>query len=266
MGTKRHFGLLAIGLAIWGFTLPATPPDWTLELKGASAVEADIQNNIYVLRGGELSKYDAEGRRIARFSKPEYGIPDRIDVSDPLRVMLHYKLFQRLVWLDNRLNPLGQELATDLLGFADIGCAAPIDEWTLWLYDQTRDELIKYDLNRRNIRFRSPSITQLFERESKVFGIAAGVDRLILATDAGRLEFDRFGAVKSIDAASGLKKTVLQGGVLWFEESSVLYQSSAAGAEKKLILNIPDGCIDWAVGPNRLYLLFHDRLEARSLD
>jgi len=245
---------------------PSSEPIWTLRLKGASAVEADIQNNVYVLRAGELSKYDADGQGISRFSKPEYGVPDRLDASDPLRLMLHYKRFQRLIWLDNRLNPLGNELATDLLGFSDIGCAAPIDEWTIWFYDQTRDELIKYDLNRRNIRFRSPSITQILGRENKVLGVSAGADRLILSTDAGRLEFDRFGALKSIELENGLKKTVLQGGLLWFEVSGELFQSPAAGVEARRILSLPKDCVDWAVGPNRLYLLFRDRLEAHPLE
>jgi|GEM_PF-1755724 len=235
-------------------------------LKGGTYIEADIQGHRYVLRGNEISKFGPDGALVARFSKPEYGPPDRIDASDPLRILVHYRRFQKVVWLDNRLNPLGNELSTEELGMADVSCAALSDQWRIWLYDQTRDELVLYDANRREGVFRSPSLTQLLGGENKVLGLASGVDRVLLATDRSWVEFDRFGGLVAQHPETGLDKVVQQGGVLWMGRADVVLRSLRPGQPAQIAFAIPEGCIDWAVSPGCAHLLFKDRVETHPLE
>ncbi|MBI1317238.1 hypothetical protein GC167_10360 [bacterium] len=254
--------------AVLMFAAPAPPPCTSkgFTLKGGTYIEADIQGNRYVLRGNEISKFGPDGVLVARFSQPEYGPPDRIDASDPLRILVHYRRFQKIVWLDNRLNPLGNELATEELGMADVSCAALSDQWRIWMYDQTRDELILYDANRREGVFRSPSLTQLLGTENKVLGLAAGVDRVLLATDRAWVEFDRFGGLVAQHPESGLGKVIQQGGVLWMGRSQAVFRSNRPGQEAQFAFALPRDCRDWAVSPGCAHLLFTDRIETLALE
>ncbi|MGY5351676.1 hypothetical protein ACXGQW_03785 [Wenyingzhuangia sp. IMCC45533] len=63
-------------------------------------VGVDIYENIYTLKNGALHKSNLDNDYV----NINYGTPDDIDISDPLRVLLLYKLFNTVVLLDNRLN------------------------------------------------------------------------------------------------------------------------------------------------------------------
>jgi hypothetical protein len=138
-------------------------------------------------------KCDAQGNEIARFSRPDLGVPDRINVYDPMRILLHYTGFNQIVLLDNRLNPIMEPINLFELGLVDVPCVAIADENFLWLYDQASDRLIKLNMREMKITFRTPPITQLLGLENQPLRIRTNVRGLFILMEEGLAAFDAMG-------------------------------------------------------------------------
>src|SRR5688500_1993390 len=72
------------------------------------AFTTDPLGNIYLVKGAEVVKYNASGIRTARYSNLQLGDVATIDAMNPLKILLHYRDFQQLVFLDNQLSPNGK--------------------------------------------------------------------------------------------------------------------------------------------------------------
>lgn len=80
----------------------------------------DKIGNIYVYRQHLLKKYTAEGKLLAQFSNYESGKLHSIDVSDPFRLLLFYRDFNQIAFLDNKLNSVGDPVNLAELGFNSV--------------------------------------------------------------------------------------------------------------------------------------------------
>ena len=141
--------------------------------------------HLYLVFNDRLVKTDEHGLEIARFSCPDLGIPSQVQVQDPMRVLLHYAEFNQMLLLDNRPTPIRPALSFFDLGMADVPCAALTDEHFLWLFDQASDRLIKMDMRRTQIVFRTPPITQLLQEESRILGLRCNVRGVYLLVEKG---------------------------------------------------------------------------------
>src|SRR5690348_16238431 len=77
----------------------------------------DNSRNIYVLSGSVLKKYDGHGKLLFQHDDKTYGNITYVDVNDPLKVMVFYKDFPALVFLDNTLSINGTPISPGSLGF-----------------------------------------------------------------------------------------------------------------------------------------------------
>ncbi|WP_157359317.1 hypothetical protein [Wenyingzhuangia fucanilytica] len=89
-------------------------------------VGVDIYENCYYLQNDALHKSGLKND----YKNVEYGIPDVVDISNPLQILLLYKFFNKVILLDNQLSfitqfevPIGTELISN----------ASKDK--IWLYD-----------------------------------------------------------------------------------------------------------------------------------
>ncbi len=63
--------------------------------------EVDELGNLYVYDYYEIRKYDRNMQLLATFSSREFGVISSIDVSDPLKPLVFYSMFSKVVELDN---------------------------------------------------------------------------------------------------------------------------------------------------------------------
>ena len=62
---------------------------------------SDPLGNIYIIQDNEISRYNRQYKNIARYSNAYLGQPASLDVSDPLRLLVFYKDYNQLLWLDH---------------------------------------------------------------------------------------------------------------------------------------------------------------------
>lgn len=110
-------------------------------------VEADFfttdnQSNIYVVKANELTKYDQAGKLLYKYSNKNLGTIDFVDASNMLRLLVFYKQFSQIIFLDNTLSLNGDPVSLDKIGFQQTQLVCSSDNNGIWLYNQQNLELI----------------------------------------------------------------------------------------------------------------------------
>ena len=108
---------------------------------------ADNLGNFYLVGKDEISKYDANGNVFNKFSIKAFGNIESIDVSNPMKILVFYKDFSKIVFLDNTLSLNGSmiDLEENMLNQSRLACYSYNDG--IWVYDQQKFELLRLDKN-----------------------------------------------------------------------------------------------------------------------
>ncbi len=117
----------------------------------AELFAVDNLGNCYVYANDVLQKYSASGKLQYSYSNTHTGQISLIDVSDPMQIMLYYKDFEQVVFLDNTLNLLGEVIELNSLETSNIATVCKSRQSSIWIYDDYENELILYAYNKRRI-------------------------------------------------------------------------------------------------------------------
>jgi hypothetical protein len=104
---------------------------------------SDNQSNVYVVKGNELKKYNKAGKLLYKYSNKTLGNIDFIDASNMLRLLVFYKNFLQIVFLDNTLSLSGEPISLDKIEFQQAQLACSSYNSCTWLYDQQNIELVR---------------------------------------------------------------------------------------------------------------------------
>jgi len=135
-------------------------------------VGVDIYENIYYLQNGNLHKSNINND----YLNIKYGTPDLVDISNPLQILILYKLFNKVVCLDNQLSyitefevPFGTEFI----------CNAGQDK--IWLYENINMMLKLYNFKTKKTEINSIPIQQ------NILKMRGNLNEAILLDDQGQL-------------------------------------------------------------------------------
>ena len=140
---------------------------------------------------GELSKSDSKGTTTHSFSSNTLGELKSIDVSNPLKVLLFYRDFQHVVFLDNTLSETGR-YSLDALGALDVSAVGLSNENNMWIYDPSESKLKKIDQDGNPLISSSQLVTYLGDLQPEHI-IEAENYVIINDPDKGLYLFDTFG-------------------------------------------------------------------------
>ncbi|MBL7882647.1 MAG: hypothetical protein JNL69_01150 [Bacteroidia bacterium] len=107
----------------------------------------DNQSNTYVVKGNELNKFDKSGKLLYKYSNKNLGNIDFVDATNMLRVLVYYKNFSQVVFLDNTLSLNTEPVSFDVLGYQQVQLACSSHNNSMWIYDQQNFELIRLSKN-----------------------------------------------------------------------------------------------------------------------
>jgi hypothetical protein len=104
----------------------------------------DNQGNIYIVKTNELTKYDKTGKKLYKYSDKKWGNITFVDASNMLNLLVFYKDFLQIIFLDNTLSLNGEPISLDKTSFqAQLVCSS--HNSGIWLYDQQNFELLRLD-------------------------------------------------------------------------------------------------------------------------
>lgn len=228
---------------LWPGAALAQPADsfrlsLTLPLSARFATVDNLGNLYTVSTANAVEKYASDGRLLARYTNNRLGAAHRVDVSNPLKVLVWFADFRTVVFLDRSLTPLG-ELRLMEAGYPDVRTVAAAADGNLWLYDETAFRLRKI----------TPDGVQLFESQelnlffSERLSIAClrddGVRTVAADTTQGLLLFDVYGQFSKILPLPGVEDFQLTGDEISYCRAGVLLQQSLVGLAPARARSLP---------------------------
>lgn len=107
----------------------------------------DNIGNSYFIKNDEIRKYNAQGELLKIFSAKNLGNISSVDASNPLRVLVFYRDFASLLFLDDLLSQNGDAINMLDLGLeqSDVVCTSFNNG--LWFFNRQNASLIRLDEN-----------------------------------------------------------------------------------------------------------------------
>ena len=157
----------------------------------ATFFSIDNFGNSYVVTNDILSQYSPSGDLMLTYNERQQGHLTYVDVSNPLKLLLFYPDFARVVVLDNKLSPKGQ------INFRDVdifqpGLVCNSYNDAIWVFDQQELKLKRLDASLRKVN-ESSSLGQVAESIAPNFMLEVNNWLYVNNPSTGIMVFDVYG-------------------------------------------------------------------------
>ncbi len=234
----------------------------SIPTENARSITTDELGNVYLVRqDNALIRYSSEGDSTGNFRSIQNGDLLWVDATNPLRILLYYPAFSKVLLLDRMLT-VKNELDLKKLSIFNAPAVGMSADGRIWVYDFVNARLKKIDdqlnvINTSNdMRQESQTVprpTALLERDTRVF---------LCDPDNGIYTFDRFASYLNTLEIKDAKQLQAFGSQLIYRNNDSLRSYDLKTLSLRTI-PLPAGpdFITARIERNRLYLLFTDRLE-----
>jgi hypothetical protein len=225
---------------------------------------ADHLGNIYTINENHsLEKYAPDGRLLSRYTNNRLGVPNAIDVSNPLKILLWFADFRMAVLLDRSLTELGQ---LDLLetGSPEVRILASARDGHFWLYDEVALKLKKIGADGRTI-FESPPLNTIVSGKISFQRIIDYGDRIYAVDDQrGIWVFDPYAQYIQLMTNTQQTQFQIKDGYIYFLTDQALVFESIRPGERKSIPLPPEAISNKArisLGPAEIMISLGNQLQ-----
>jgi hypothetical protein len=253
--------LLAINLAISPHDQSNQPID-SLKIP-ADNFSVDLLGNVYYTDKQALIKYKVGTEEKIEYANNFLGPIYSFDVSNPLKILVFHKNFNRIVFLDQSLAAMRSPVNLDKIGLTDVGACCSSHKGGFWIINNTSNQIQHYSSNLQ-LTQETPVLNELAELQNIKPGITEKNRQLYChIPDCCILTFDRYGnllnryALKNVDNIQ-----ILDGNIYYFYKGAWIKQMG--NKKETLSLPLPKGTHYWdnaKVGrQNQMYLLKNQKL------
>ncbi|GAB4286028.1 MAG: hypothetical protein Kow0068_11540 [Marinilabiliales bacterium] len=160
----------------------------------AKVLLSDHLGNTYGIDNFIIKKYNINGIETANYSDSYLGKIYYADVTDPYRILLFYKDFNQIVFLDKNLSPILSPVNLNDFDLAMPAIACVSSNGGFWVYDEQTSQIKHYDKN-MEITTESIAVNKIIETKS-LPDIMIEKNNFIFIhfPDYGLVIFDKYGA------------------------------------------------------------------------
>jgi len=115
-----------------------------IPLKAEVLVGIDKFDNLYYINDNTIFKSSDTGESIA-FKDVLLGDIDRVDILNPNKIIVFYKMSNTVVILDNRMTEIDRQDFNRVSPFKNVGFAGTSKDQGLWIYNIDLNQLELYD-------------------------------------------------------------------------------------------------------------------------
>lgn len=226
---------------------------------------ADNLGNIYSIHEDELIKYLPNGRFFARYSNLKLGAITHVDVTNPLKLLLYYRDFQQIVFLDNQLSVNSDQVSLEKLGLEQTHLVCAGANNSFWVYNRQNNELLRFDENSQKIAF-TGNLKQVLRADLNPDFMMEHNNYLYLnSPETGIYVFDIFGAFSKIITLKGLRSFQVNENLIYYQKDSAFcsYDHKLFEEACRAVSHSPsEGTLKYA--NNKLYAGYKDSLVAQG--
>ncbi|MDI1354313.1 MAG: hypothetical protein PSX36_05325 [bacterium] len=216
---KRYIVLFVIAFGI-SFVQQNDPKPVVIKSK-YDFFTVDNLGNIFTIREDELVKYLPSGKFFARYSNLKLGNITTVDATNPLKLVVYYRDYQTIVFLDNQLSLNSDVVSLQEMNYeqTDLVCAGANNSF--WIYDKQNNELIRFNENSKKIAA-TGNLKQILRTELNPNYMLEHNNYLYLnCPQTGIYVFDIFGAFSKIISIKDLKQFQVNDNLIYYQKDSV---------------------------------------------
>ena len=263
------FKKIIISIPLFFLLLSFTSSEFQLllSLKNSGGnFSADNLGNIYFVNDDQLSKFDSQGNLLRTYGNKSAGKITFVDVSNPMKILIYYKDFSQIIFLDNTLSITGDPILLDRLDMGQSTLACTSYNSSFWLYEPQLAQLIRFDAV-LNLSEKSGNIIQSTGNEINP-NFLIEENNFIYLNDPkiGILQFDRYGGyMKTIPVKDLISFQVMDNKIFYLVNHSIIKSYNLKNFEESEI-NLPEKNINsfW-IGRNKIYLQSDEKLNVYTI-
>lgn len=181
---------------------------------------ADNIGNAYLVNDDELVKYLPTGKFFTRYSNLKLGSITTVDATNPLKLLVYYRDFQQIVFLDNQLSKNSEPVSLELLGYeqTELACAGANNSF--WIYNKQNNELIRFDENSKKIASTGNLKQVLQTNLVPNFMLEHNGYLFLNCPETGIYVFDIFGAFSRVISLKNLSYFQLAEDIIYFQKGA----------------------------------------------
>jgi len=258
----RFLIIIAICLVLGcSFVFQTSEPEIHIKFpQQKSYIEIDGFGNIYVINNNEIVKYNATGVLQKKFSTKRYGKIDFVDAMNPLKVLVYYKDFQQIMFLDNQMTESSAMISIETLGYEQTSLICSSSNNSFWIYDKQNNELSRFDSELKSL-VKTGNLKRILDIDIKPNFMQEHNNYVYLnCPNEGILVFDIYGTFYKTIPLKNLKEfNVVNGDVFYFENHTLKqYQAQTFNTIEKQFTDTLIKTVYWQ--NDRFYKVYKDSL------
>ena len=230
------------------------------EIKG-NLFDMDQFGNIYIVNNNTMVKYSNDFTNKTNYTNNFLGKISLIDVNDPLRVLIFYRDFNQIIFLDKTLNPLRSPVNLDDIGFTNVKLVCSSNQGGFWIFNEDTKQLIYINKDLQivqqtaNIELITGDVispTFLTERNQQLF---------LNIPQTGILLFNQYGnLVKNIYIKPEKEISFFENYLCYYQQDSIIfYDLKSMNINKQNLPKLPD-VLNTKLYKDKLYIFSKDKL------
>lgn len=234
-----------------------------IKVKG-DFIRSDELGNVFLVDDNQLVKYSSAGKKLHSYTNLYSGDITFVDTHDPFKILVYYRAFGQVEFLDHTLSLASSTIDLNMLGLslATLVCASY--QGAFWVYDPMNFELVRINAglevsertgNLVQATGLSPEPNFMLERDNFLYLNDPGI---------GIMMFDKYGTfyktipVKGLSSFQVFNKRIIytRGEEIFIFDTQLNERSSAtlpAGEKKSVSL-----CL--SLDPQMLFVLQEEKL------
>lgn len=256
----KNYIVVFVSCICLGFTLQSDKKLFIIK-QSFNFFTTDNLNNTYLINGEEISKYNNSGKLFLKFSSKRYGNITTVDATNALKVLLYYKDFQQLIFLDSQLSQNGEPISLENLGYEQTDLACSSFNNSFWIYNKQNNELLRFNENSEVIA-KTGNLKQILETEIKPsFMIEHNSYLYLNCPDNGIYVFDMYGTFNKIISIKNLSGFQVSNGIIYYFKNKDFCSYDAKTFNEKCISYNDSLLKNVRIEKDRLYLQYSDSIK-----
>ena len=224
----------------------------SFSLEADTFIGVDDFENVYYLKNNTL--YKKTPLQAYTYTNTQLGNITSVDITNPLKILLFYRDFNTILFLDNKLNALSTPFNFTTASFAkNITFATTSSNDNLWIYSLDDNVLQLWNHQTQKIQFTSQPLS-FYNADFKAVKQVSSYKNCWLVGTKKLLKFNEYGTfteVQEIDDNHLLKP--FQKGYIYVKNTVLYYQSTDANLQK-IATKTGITVKNYSVNANRIYI------------
>lgn len=227
-------------------------------LKPHNLFTTDNLGNSYFVNGEEIVKYNSTGKQLLKYSSKRFGSITTIDATNALKVLLYYKDFQQVMFLDNQLSQNGDVISLENLGYEQTDLVCSSFNNSFWIYNKQANELVRFNESSQPIA-KTGNLKQLLQAELKPDYMIEHNSYLYLnCPDIGVYVFDMYGTFNKIISLKQLPPFQVSENILYFYKDTKFCSYNTKAFEERCIPYSNEFIRNIRIEKDRLFVQYTD--------